>query len=310
MQIPDILDSLKSVTEYTAIHVFPEFGKGDKNKADHIAVEAMREALSKQNFISRVIIGEGEKDEAPMLYEDEVLGNGNIQIDLAVDPLECTSNFAKGLMNSLSVIAFAEKGKLKRVPGTYMEQWIAGPKMKYAFDPNSSVHENIEKLSASLNKKPEELLIVVQDRERHELLIKELRKMKCGISLIDSGSLTCILDICLENGNFDALIGTYGAPEGLIGAIVASLTNSEMKGILRPHDEKNKLRWEELGGSHGDIMDKNDFINTENSGFVATCISSNHLMKGIQREKNGYSGTSLVISKNKFEIKKFFREKP
>ena len=150
IEIQNILNALALVTEKTACKTFPQFGKMNKIEADRIAVEEMRSELSKLPFQSRVIIGEGEKDGAPMLYEDEILGTG-FEIDIAVDPLECTTNFAKGLPNSLCVIAFTEKDGLHRVPGTYMEQWIASPQMKYPFHLRrvESIHKKTHQQSQS-----------------------------------------------------------------------------------------------------------------------------------------------------------------
>ncbi len=308
LEIQDTLNAFARVTEKTACKTFPEFGKMDKKKADHIAVEEMRLELSKLPFQSRVIIGEGEKDDAPMLYEDEILGQPGIEIDIAVDPLECTTNFAKGLPNSLCVIAFTEKDGLHRVPGTYMEQWIASPQMKYPFEPKAGVEKNLERLALSLKKDVSDLIIVVQDRPRHKELIEKIRALKCGISLIDSGSLTCIMDICLEKGNYDALIGTYGAPEGLIGAVIAKATGSEFKGIIRPHEEKHREKWLSTGKSEEEVLDKNDLVTGEFYGFVATGISENSILRGIHKRKGKLAGETILISKEVKKIKKFEEE--
>ncbi|MBK8399418.1 MAG: fructose-bisphosphatase class II [Leptospiraceae bacterium] len=305
IEIQNILSAFAKVTEKTASKTFSQFGKMDKHNADKIAVETMRYELSQLNFRSRVIIGEGEKDDAPMLYEDEILGNGEIQIDIAVDPLECTTNFAKGLPNSLTVLAFTEKDELHRVPGTYMEQWIASPQMKYPFVPEEGVESNLEKLADSLNKKVSELLIVVQDRPRHKELIERIRKIGSGVSLIESGSLTCILDICLQKGNYDALIGTYGAPEGLIGAVVAKATSSEFKGIIRAHEEKHRDKWISSGRGEEEVLDKDDLITGNMFGFIATGISGNSVLNGLHKKNGKVSGETLLLSKKINRIKTF-----
>ncbi|HMV41098.1 MAG TPA: fructose-bisphosphatase class II [Leptospiraceae bacterium] len=300
-----ILNTLANITEKTAQKTFPLFGKMDKKKADHIAVEEMRFLLGQLPFQSRVIIGEGEKDEAPMLYEDEILGGSEFQIDIAVDPLECTTNFAKGLPNSMCVIAFTERDGLHRVPGTYMEQWVAPPQMKYPFEPKENIKANLEKLSDSLHKNISDLIIVVQDRPRHKELIESIRSLGCGISLIESGSLTCIMDICLGKGNYDALIGTYGAPEGLIGAVIAKATGSEFKGIIRAHEEKHREKWIATGREEEEILDKNDLVPANVFGFVATGIAENSILKGIHKVEGKITGESILISKNINKIRKF-----
>ncbi|MBK6607192.1 MAG: fructose-bisphosphatase class II [Leptospiraceae bacterium] len=307
-KIQDILNAIANVTEKTACKTFPEFGKMNKKKADQIAVEKMRLELSKLPFQSRVIIGEGEKDNAPMLYEDEVLGEAGFEIDIAVDPLECTTNFAKGLPNSLCVIAFTEKDGLHRMPGTYMEQWIASPKMKYPFEPKESVEKNLERLASCLQKNVSDLIIVVQDRPRHKELIEDIRSLNCGISLIDSGSLTCIMDICLEKGNYDAIIGTYGAPEGLIGAVIAKATGSEFKAIIRPHEDKHLEKWIATGRQEEEILDKNDLVTGDFFGFVATGISENSILKGIHKLEGKLAGETILLSKEINKVRKFKEE--
>lgn len=309
MPISEIIRSLSQVTQNTAIEVFSYFGKNDKNLADYIAVETMRASLNQLDFKTRVILGEGEKDNAPMLYEDEILGKGTETLEIAVDPLECTTNFSKGLPNSMTVIGFAEEGKLSRVPGTYMEQWIAGPSMKESFDLNDTLNNNLNKVCRAKNKDMDELLIVVQDRPRHADLIQQLRELNCKISLIESGSITAALDICLDIGTFDALIGTYGAPEGLLCAILAMSTNSEMKAILRPHTEKHSKQWESYGRRPDEILDKYDLVKTEKAGFVATGISVNQILPSLKKIGNHYIGETLSVYNKKkvyhrFEIER------
>lgn len=291
--------------ENSAKAAFPLFGKNKKNEADQLAVDAMRFSLSSLEFAVRIVLGEGEKDDAPMLYEGEILGKGEVLYDLAVDPLECTSNFAKGLYNSLSVLAFSEKDGIRPVPGTYMEQWIAGPKMKSAFKPYSPLTENINALAENLGKSNDELRVVVQDRPRHDKLIKELRELGCSVCLIDSGSVTAVLDICLEKGMYDALIGTFGAPEGLISAVIAKITHSEMKGILRPHDEAFRKRAEDHGFKDEKVLDKNDWVPGEKIGFLASCLSPNHFMRGLKVDHHIVSGETLVLYENHSSVEGF-----
>lgn len=300
-----LVENFRKITEQTSIKVFEHFGKDDKFLADEVAVNSMRNELNKLSFLSRIIIGEGEKDKAPMLFEGELLGSGSLEIDLAVDPIECTTNFSKGLPNSMSIIAFSEKDSMAKVPGTYMEQWLSGPRMTESFSPNETLAINIEKLSDCHKKRKEDLLIVVQDRPRHKELIKELRSLGCGISLIDSGSLSAALDICMEYGHYDAMLGTYGAPEGLITAIIAKVTGSEMKGILRPHEDIFRLKWEAQGYKSGQVMDKKDLVRGETLGISATCLSTTLFMKGIRKINNKFSGQTLTLSPRGVDIHEF-----
>ncbi len=300
-----LIENFRRITETTSIRVYEYFGKNNKYKADETAVNAMRDELGKLAFKSQIIIGEGEKDKAPMLYEGEILGKGETTFDLAVDPLECTTNFSMGLPNSMCIIAFTENGGMVKVPGTYMEQWIAGPSMKSPFEPKESLKLNLQKLSDSLKKNIKDLIIVVQNRPRHEKLIQELRDFNCSITLIDSGSITAALDICMEFGHYDALIGTYGAPEGLISALIAKVTGSEMKAILRPHEEKYQIKWKEEGFTDDQILDKNDLVKGNILGVSATCISTNLFMKGIQKKGNKFSGQTMTLSPKGFDIHDF-----
>jgi fructose-1,6-bisphosphatase II len=300
-----LLDELKKVTQNTALAAYPLFGKQKKNEADALAVVAMRESLNSIPAKFRVIIGEGEKDEAPMLYAGEILGKGGLELDIAVDPLECTTSFSKGLANSMSVLGFSETGGLKSVPGTYMEQWIAGPRANGIFKPEESIEKNVSKLSSALNKKLSELVIVVQDRPRHIDIIQKLRELDCGIALIDSGSLTATLEICLGYGTYDAIIGTYGAPEGLLSAIIATATNSEMKAILRPHTDKHTQEWKQMGNELGTVMDKEDLVSGEHIGFVATEIGGNQILRGLRIENQKAQGNTLLVTKKGSQIESF-----
>ena len=299
------LKTFSSITELSAVKAYLLFGKNDKHRADKLAVDGMREALNQLSFQTRVIIGEGEKDQAPMLYENEILGVGELLFDLAVDPLECTTNFALGLPNSMSILAFAEKEKLQRVPGTYMEQWLAGPKMNQSFLLENSIKENITLLAETLNKDLNNLKIVTQNRPRHSDLIKELRELNVSISLVDSGSISVALDIALEKGNYDAMIGTFGAPEGIVAAVIAKSTHSEFKARLKPHTIETKQKWIDLGRKEQDILDKDDIIQGELFGFVGTGISYNSILTGIQNKEKKYTGQSLLLANNICNITKF-----
>jgi fructose-1,6-bisphosphatase II len=301
----ELLNLFSQITQFSAVSAYSLFGKNDKHTADKLAVDAMRESLNKLSFQTRVIIGEGEKDKAPMLYENEILGLGESKFDLAVDPLECTTNFSLGLPNSMSILAFTEKDKMQRVPGTYMEQWFAGPKMKKSFHLENSIKENILLLVESLNKDLNDIRVVTQDRPRHTQLIKELRDLNVSISLIDSGSISVALDIALEKGNYDAMIGTFGAPEGIIAGIIAKSTDSEFKARLKPHTLETQQKWIELGRKESDILDKEDILSGSLFGFVGTGISYNSILTGIQKKEKKYSGQSLLLTKNICNIKNF-----
>jgi fructose-1,6-bisphosphatase II len=205
----------------------------------------------------------------------------------------------------MSVLGFSEAGGLKSVPGTYMEQWIAGPRATGIFNPEESIEKNISKLSSALNKKPSELVIVVQDRPRHMDIIQKLRELDCGVALIDSGSLAATLEICLAYGTYDAMIGTYGAPEGLLSAIIARATNSEMKAILRPHTDKHAQEWKQMGNELETVMDKEELVSGEHIGLVATGIGGNQILRGLRIENQKAQGYTLLVTKKGSQIESF-----
>ena len=204
---------MAGVTDAVARAVISLSGKNQKNKADHICVEAMRSGLNRLPYEMTVVIGEGEKDEAPMLYSGEVLGSGGEALDLIVDPLECTSNFAKGLPDSMTVILAAEKGSVIHVPGTYMEQIL----LPLDADPGPGVFdmerkEVLKRVSESLKVPVQDLTVIVQNRSRHEHLIEDIRSAGASVALIESGSISAACDIFARpQSRYHLLWGSFGA---------------------------------------------------------------------------------------------------
>ncbi len=242
--------ALAEATEATARAVMSLSGKGDKHGADHIAVETMRSVLDRLMLDVQIHIGEGEKDNAPMLFTGERLGQkqGEVEpLDLVVDPLECTTNFAHGLPDSLSAILATPANVATHVPGTYMEQMLLPPGAAHlmsdqiSFD--SSVAANLDVISQATGIPVKDLTVVVQDRPRHASLISRLRECGAGISLITSGSISAAAEMILKpNGRINMLWGTFGAPEGLILAAMANLSGYGFMGRMAPHNELMKQR--------------------------------------------------------------------
>ena len=246
MQKPGTLSlSFAGVTESTARAVMPLSGKGDKHEADHTAVEAMRKALNALEGRYHVVLGEGAKDRAPMLYTGEVLGTGRdarIEMDLVVDPLECTTNFARGLPDSMSVLLAAPTGRLRPVPGSYMKQLLLPPAAadfsKAGLELDSEPERVLPFVAESLGLGVSDLCVVVQDRPRHAGLISAIRAAGAGVSLIDSGSISAAFEVLKGPSRRTHLLwGTFGAPEALIIAFMARHSRAPFFGRMEPHDD-------------------------------------------------------------------------
>src|SRR3989338_8937533 len=265
---------LVRVTEAAAISCAPWMGKGDKNKADKAAVDAMRQRFNFVDFKGRVIIGEGEKDEAPMLFIGEELGTGNgPDMDIAVDPLECTSNLANGKPNAISVLAAGPKGSLLKAPGSYMDQLAVGPEAKGCIDINASVKDNLKRIAKALGKDVEDVTVAILDRPRHEEIIKQIRKAGSRVRLIDHGTISAGIAPAMPNSGIDVMMGIGGAPEGVITAAALKCVGGEIQGILKPHKEEFKRQAEERGLDLGKVYHTNDLAKGDNLVFAATGIS-------------------------------------
>ena len=240
--------ALAAATAHTAEHVLPLSGKGDKLGADHLAVETLRAELQSLPYRMMVVIGEGEKDRAPMLYSGERLGSRSAEapgLDLIVDPLECTTNFARGLPDSMVVVAATTEGTVQPIPGTYMEQLLVPPAAAGLLEADlrldSSPAALLPEVAAALGRKVEDVTVVVQDRPRHKELIEGIRTAGAGVALIDSGSISAALEITSSSsGRLNLMWGIFGAPEGLVIAFLAALSGAGFLGRIRPHDPRTE----------------------------------------------------------------------
>lgn len=286
------------VTEAAARACHPWFGKGDKNKADAAAVTAMRNVCNTLDFDGTVVIGEGEKDEAPMLYHGEKLGTGNgPRVAIAVDPLECTSNLAQGKPNSISVLAAAPEGCLRTFPGTYVDHLCVGPQAHGAIDITRPVKDNLKMIAAALNKSVDELRVVVLDRERHQNLIKEIRDTGARVSLIDHGTIVAGIAPALPNSTSDVLVGMGGAPEAVIVAAALRALGGDMQAVLKPHNEKTKEDAHAMGYTDPDqVFSITELAKGDDLLFAATGISSGPLLRGITKTAHHLITHSVMLS--------------
>ena len=298
------LDQFIKVTEFAAYGASPFIGKGDKNAADQGAVDKMRSELNKIEMVGTVVIGEGEMDEAPMLYIGEKVGtNKGSKVDIALDPLEGTNFTAKNLPGAFSVLVVAEKGNLLSAPDTYMEKIVVGSDLPpNLLDLDNSVEENISLLAKAKSKKIEELRACVLKRPRHKKIIDTLNRLKVKINFISDGDIAGALSVIGDNPVNDIYIGTGGGPEGVITAAALSCYDGQIQGRLIL-DENEISRAKKLG-----IKDLKKKYNIEDMVkgdiiFCATGVTSGDLVNGIVLSKDEFKVNTFVLHKSQ-KIKK------
>ena len=293
------IDQFIDVTSKAALASSYLVGKKDKIAADKAAVDSMRGELNKINIQGEIVIGEGELDEAPMLYIGEKVGTNNGPIfDIAVDPLEGTNFAANNLPGALSVIAIAEKGGLFSAPETYMEKIAARVNEKNVIDLDYTVKQNISNLSDSLNKNPENLTACILDRPRHKNIIDELRKLNVNLKLITDGDVSGALLVTEEKYNVDIFLGIGGGPEGVLAAAALNAYNCNFQGRFLFETDEDKKRAKKMGI---DNLTKKYELNEIVSGdsiFCATGITSGDLVKGIEIQNNEFISETLVTHKS------------
>lgn len=284
------------VTEAAAIASARWFGKGDKIAADGAAVDAMRARFNQVDFLGEVKIGEGEKDEAPLLFIGEQVGTGKgMHVDLAVDPLECTTNCAEGKPNSMAVIAAGPKGSLLKAPGTYMYQIACGAQSKGLIDITKPLEENIITVAEAIGKPLDELTVAILERDRHAEFIKTIRGLGCRIWLHKHGSIATGLATCLDDHPIDLMVGIAGAPEAVILAAGLKCLGGDIQGILKPHNDQFTKQAEDLGIKDGQVFGIDDLAKGDEVMFVATGVSEGPLLEGVNFTGERIITTSLVM---------------
>jgi fructose-1,6-bisphosphatase class II len=270
------------VTEMAAIAAARWMGRGDEKSADQAAVDAMRQTLDSVEFNGRVVIGEGERDEAPMLYIGEQVGSGGPELDLALDPLEGTTICARGGVNAISVIAVAQRGHFLHAPDTYMDKIAVGPEASGVIDLDKSPTENLEAI-ADIKKKPvQELTAVILDRPRHEDLIEEVRKAGARIWLIGDGDVSAAIACCdSKKTGVDILFGTGGAPEGVITAAALRCLGGDFQGRLNFRNENEKKRATQMGIKDLEKLYRIDELASGPVMFSATGVTPGTFLQGV-----------------------------
>ena len=287
------------VTEAAAISAAKLIGRGDEKAADAAAVEAMRAALNELAMDGTVVIGEGERDEAPMLYIGEKVGSAigtGPRIDIALDPLEGTTITAKAGPNALAVLAIAEEGNLLNAPDVYMDKLAVGPGYPAGvIDLDKTPTENVAAVAAAKGVQPNEIIVCVLDRPRHAALIAELRAIGCGIQLIPDGDVAGVIATTNEDTNIDIYMGSGGAPEGVLAAAALRCVGGQFKGRLLFRNDDERARARKWG-----ITDLNKIYDLEELAkgdciFAATGVTDGSLLAGVKHRRDGVMTTETVV---------------
>jgi len=292
------------VVEQAAIACAHTMGQGERHHSDQVAVEAMRKVMDSVDIAGTIVIGEGERDEAPMLYIGEKVGRGGDEIDIAVDPLEGTNLCALGTPGAIAVLAASDKGGLLHAPDLYMEKLVVGPSSKHAVHLDAPVEDNLNAIAKCLDRDVDDLVIIVLDRPRHEKLIADIRKAGARIRLIGDGDLSAGITAAARGTGVHALMGTGGAPEGVLTAAAMRCLNGEIFARLVVSKPEHEERCRAMGITDfkriyksKDLAPGNDII------FAATGVTDGTLMKGVRFFGDGVRTSSVIMQNNPHRIR-------
>lgn len=287
---------LVRVTEAAALASARWMGRGKKDEADDAATTAMRDVFNSIPMQGTVVIGEGEMDEAPMLYIGETLGTGfGPLVDVAVDPLEGTNIVASGGWNALAVLAVADQGNLLHAPDMYMEKIAVGPEAVGLVDINASVLDNLKAVAKAKNKDIQDVVATVLNRERHSRIVQELRDAGARIKLINDGDVAGAINTAFDHTGVDILFGSGGAPEGVISAVALKCLGGEIQGKLLPQSEEEVSRCGKMGLELGKILRMEDLVRGDDAIFAATGVTDGELLRGVQFKAHHGETQSVVM---------------
>ncbi|MBA2944282.1 class II fructose-bisphosphatase [Streptomyces himalayensis] len=288
---------LVRVTEAAAMAAGRWVGRGDKNGADGAAVRAMRTLVSTVSMNGVVVIGEGEKDEAPMLFNGERIGDSTgAECDIAVDPIDGTTLCAKGMPNAIAVLAAADRGTMFDPSAVfYMDKLVTGPEAADFVDINAPVSVNIRRVAKAKGCSAGDVTVVILDRPRHEGIIKEIRETGARIKLISDGDVAGSILAVREDSGIDLLMGIGGTPEGIISACAIKCLGGTIQGKLWPKDDEERQRALDAGHDLDRVLSTNDLVSGENVFFVATGITDGELLRGVRYRAETASTSSLVM---------------
>lgn len=292
---------LLGVVEVAAIAAARYMGRGARNTVDDAAVQAMREAMSRVAMNGTIVIGEGERDEAPMLFIGEKVGSsepGLPEVDIAVDPVEGTNLVANGLPNSIATLALSNKGGLFNAPDTYMNKLVVGPSARGKVDINAPVKYNLSVIAMSLERRMEDITVVILDRPRHEELIREVRECGARIKLITDGDVMPAITSCLSGSGIHAVMGIGGAPEGVLAAAAIKCLGGEIQAQIRWRHEEEKKRGEAMGidSREDKVYLTEDLVPGDQIVFAATGITTGDTLNGVRYFGSGMRTHSLLMT--------------
>jgi fructose-1,6-bisphosphatase II len=288
---------LGRVTEAAAIAGSRWVGRGDKNGADGAAVNAMRRLINTVAMNGIVVIGEGEKDDAPMLFNGEHVGDGTgAEVDVAVDPIDGTTLTAKGMGNALSVIAVAERGTMFDPSAVfYMDKLATGPEAADVVDIRLPVKDNVRRVAKAKGVDVQDVTVCILDRPRHEALVREVRETGARIKFITDGDVAGAIMAARENTGVDLMLGVGGTPEGIIVACAMKCLGGVIQGRLWPHDEAERVRAIEAGHDLDAVLTTDDLVRSDNVFFSATGVTDGELLQGVRFHPGGASTQTLVM---------------
>jgi fructose-1,6-bisphosphatase II len=301
---------LVRVTEAAAMAAGRWVGRGDKNGADQAAVNAMRQLVSTVAMNGTVVIGEGEKDEAPMLYNGEEVGDGDgPDCDVAVDPVDGTTLTAKGMSNAISVMAVADRGSMYDPSALfYMQKLVTGPAAAAVVDIEAPVEHNIQEVAKAKGCSPEDVTVVVLDRPRHEGLVREIRDAGARIRFITDGDVAGAIMAAREGTGVDLLLGIGGTPEGIIAASALKCLGGIILGKLWPRNDEERRRAIDAGHDLDRVLDTNDLVRGDNVFFVATGVTDGELLEGVRYRAGGATTHSLVMRSKSGTIRSIYSD--
>jgi len=289
------LDYVK-VTESAALAASRWMGRGERDAADAAAVEKMRESLGEMEIAGLIVIGEGERDEAPMLYIGEQVGAGGKEVDIAVDPVEGTNLVANGLPNSIAVMAIAERGGLLHAPDTYMKKLAVGARAAQYVHIDAPVRENLEAVANALEKPINDVCVVILDRPRHADLIRDVREAGARIRLISDGDVDACIATAIDSTGIHVAMGTGGAPEGVLAAAAIKCLGGNFMGRLQPRNEIEAKRAVDMGfGDLNKVLELGDLVRGNDVIFCATGITDGDLVRGVRFFGNQARTHSILV---------------
>lgn len=288
---------LVRVTEAAALASGRWVGRGKKNEGDGAAVDAMRKLINSVHMNGVVVIGEGEKDEAPMLFNGEHVGTGEgAEVDIAVDPIDGTTLMAEGRPNAISVLAAAERGSMFDPSAVfYMKKIAVGPEAVGVIDITAPVEHNIRAVAKAKGISPSDVTVVVLDRPRHEELIRDIRDAGAKVRLIRDGDVAGAVAAAKDSNAIDIMMGIGGTPEGIITACAMKCMDGEIQGMLAPKDEQEAEKARAAGHDLSRVLTTNDLVSSDNCYFVATGVTNGDMLRGVSYRKNGATTRSLVM---------------